>query len=71
MKLFNGLLAVAVAALTIASASAVSAGVVYYNGLWYGNICQTSFGWQVVPTQLVGSSCYSPAWNAYGYIANY
>ena len=41
------------------------------NGQWYGNICQTSLGWQVMDGYyLVGSGCYSPGWNAYGYVAN-
>lgn len=40
-------------------------------GIWIGNICQTPMGWQVVPWQPVGSVCFSPGWNAYGFIANY
>lgn len=41
------------------------------SGLWFGNICQTPQGWQQVAPQLVGSTCYSPGWRSYGFIANY
>lgn len=40
-------------------------------GVWLGNICQTSMGWQEVPWQPIGTVCYSPGWRAYGFIANY
>jgi hypothetical protein len=40
-------------------------------GIWIGNICQTPAGWQIVPPQPVGSICFSPGWQAYGFIANY
>lgn len=40
------------------------------NGVRYGNICQTSIGWQIVPWQPVGSVCYAPAFNLWGYILN-
>jgi len=54
------------------NATSVNAATVYGNdGLLYGNICQTIDGWQVVPWRLVGTQCYAPAWNRFGYIANY
>ena len=65
--------AVAAAALLMnaVSVNTASAATVYGNdGLLYGNICQTPYGWQVVPWRLVGASCYSPSWNSYGYILN-
>jgi len=75
MKAFKTLAVVAVAAAALlmnaVSVQPASAAVVYSNGLYYGNICQTPAGWQVVPWQLVGSTCYSPGWGLYGYIANY
>lgn len=40
-------------------------------GLWFGNVCQTPQGWQIVAPQLVGSTCWSPGWRTYGFIANY
>ena len=40
-------------------------------GIWVGNVCQTPLGWQIVPPQPIGSTCYSPGWNSYGFIANY
>lgn len=61
-----------IAALLAVSTPALSA--VWWNptlGLWIGNICQTPAGWQAVAPLPVGATCYSPAWNSYGYIANY
>lgn len=40
------------------------------NGVLYGNVCQTQMGWQYVPWQPVGSLCYSPRFNSWGYILN-
>jgi hypothetical protein len=77
MKLSRKIVTVAVAAIatvvmTAVSVTPASAAVVLgADGLWYGNICQTSIGWQVVPWRLVGASCYSPGWGQWGYIANY
>jgi len=67
--LVAGALAVSAALVSVQPASA--AVVLGNNGLWYGNICQTTYGWQVVPWQLVGATCYAPGWGSYGYIANY
>jgi hypothetical protein len=39
------------------------------SGLWYGNVCQTAVGWQVVPAAPVGARCYAPAFGA-GVITN-
>lgn len=54
-------------------ATAVTAAVMRdpNTGIWVGNICQTPSGWQVVPWQPVGSVCFSPGWQSYGFIANY
>jgi len=75
MKLFKTLALVAglFTATFAMNATTVNAATVYNynNGLYYGNICQTPAGWQVVPWQLVGGSCWSPAWGMWGYIANY
>ncbi len=40
------------------------------DGRWYGNICVTQMGVQPVPWQPVGSICYAPGYNLYGFIAN-
>lgn len=40
------------------------------DGRWYGNICVTQVGWQVVPWQPVGSMCYSTMWKMWGFIVN-
>lgn len=63
---------IAAVVMTAVSVQPASANVYYnpYNGLWYGNVCQTSIGWQFVPYQLVGSTCYSPMWGSFGYISN-
>jgi len=63
--------ALAVAAICVSVTPASATVVLGNDGLYYGNICQTTYGWQVVPWRLVGATCYSPAWGAYGYIANY
>ena len=75
MKAFKTFAVIAIAAAALMMNAVVakpaSANVVLYNGLYYGNICQTVSGWQIVPWQLVGTSCYSPGWGMYGVIANY
>jgi len=74
MKKTTTLLAAAILAVAtiFVSVTPASAAVVLGNdGYWYGNVCQTVYGWQIVPWRLVGSTCYSPGWGAYGYIANY
>lgn len=40
------------------------------DGRWYGNVCITQVGWQIVPWQMVGSICFAPMFNQYGFIAN-
>lgn len=40
------------------------------NGIVYGDICQTRFGWQQVLPLPVGSNCFAPRFNTWGYIAN-
>lgn len=52
---------------TLSSPAAVIRG---QDGRWYGNICITQLGWQEIPWQIVGSTCYSPMWRQYGFIAN-
>ena len=50
-----------------------SQAATFYNnndGLIYGNICQTPYGWQFVNWAPAYTACYSPGWNAYGYILN-
>lgn len=63
----NIFIAIAMMLYTQASISTVIRG---QDGRWYGNICITQVGWQEVPWQLVGSICYSPMWQNYGFIAN-
>lgn len=41
-----------------------------YLGVWVGNVCQTPYGWQIVPPAPVGAGCYSPAYGV-GFIADY
>lgn len=52
---------------TFTSPAAVMRG---QDGRWYGNVCITKHGWQEIPWQLVGSTCYSPMWRQYGFVAN-
>jgi len=40
------------------------------NGILYGDICQTPYGWQQVPALPVGTNCFAPQFRAWGYIAN-
>ncbi len=40
-------------------------------GIWVGNICQTALGWEMIPPQPVGTTCWSPGWRSYGFIANH
>jgi hypothetical protein len=56
--------------LLLFSTNAVTAVVRGPDGRWYGNICVTQRGWQQVPWQLIGSMCFSPMWQQYGFIAN-
>ena len=53
--------------IAVTSHSAVMRG---QDGRWYGNICMTQTGWQQVPWQLVGTTCYAPMLRQYGFIAN-
>lgn len=52
------------------SISAYAATLMGRDGIIYGNICQTLHGWQQVTWQPVGSQCYAPGLNSWGYIAN-
>lgn len=56
--------------LVFISITAIAAVMRGPDGRWYGNVCLTDLGWQVVNWQLVGSTCYAPMWNRYGFIAN-
>lgn len=40
------------------------------DGRWYGNICITQMGAHSVNWQPVGSICFVPGYNIYGFIAN-
>ena len=64
------LAAIALASVAIAVPSQAAVVYNYNDGLLYGNICQTPYGWQMIPWTPVSWSCYSPAWNSYGYVAN-
>jgi hypothetical protein len=56
--------------LLLFSTNSIPAVVRGADGRWYGNICVTQRGWQTVPWLPVGSMCYSPMWQMYGFIAN-
>lgn len=40
------------------------------DGRWYGNICVTQIGWEMINWQPLGSICYSPKFRQYGFIVN-
>lgn len=55
---------------TIFVTSSIAAVMRGPDGRWYGNVCVTQLGWQVVPWQIIGSMCFAPMFNQYGFIAN-
>lgn len=55
---------------TVLVTSATAAVMRGQDGRWYGNVCITQVGWQIVPWQMVGSMCFAPMYNQYGFIAN-
>lgn len=55
---------------TLFVTSSIAAVMRGQDGRWYGNICVTQLGWQIVPWQIIGSMCFAPMFNQYGFIVN-
>jgi hypothetical protein len=67
MKTLKTLLFITIAIASITASAAVWMGP---DGLVWGNICLTRAGWQQVYPQPVGSQCFAPNLQAYGFIGN-
>ena len=59
-----------VAILLTLATSISSANVIWYKGLYYGNICRTGAYYTIVPYQPVGAVCNNSYWGLWGTITD-